>query len=321
VDIDQVSTVSLGEKHSCAVLADQSLWCWGSNEQLQLGGTGGDELLPHRVDERSWKSVGAGAAHTCAITASGEGWCWGGNDVGQSSVENPEMWPWPPVAPSPITISGAGLGGLDEMLAGAFHTCAWQGAGSRLFCWGSNSNGVLGRDFWSSSEMPYPIAEQAIFMDGASVRRAAAGGWHMVAVSSDDRVYTWGDAAFGRLGLGGTGDSEVTTPTYVMDGTHADAGLRHTCVIHDGGSLSCFGQNERGAVGVGSDAAELRTPQLLREDGWEKLGLGSEFSCGIRRGGALYCWGNHANGRLGIGEPTEAGGDPVTRRTPARVCL
>lgn len=321
VDIGQVSTVSLGDKHSCAVLADQSLWCWGSNEQLQLGGAGGDELLPHRVDERTWKSVGAGAAHTCAITASGEGWCWGANDVGQSSVENPAMWPWPPVGPSPLTISGASLGGLDEMLSGAFHNCAYQGAGSRLFCWGSNSNGVLGRNFWSSSEMPYPVAEEAEFLDAASVRRAAAGGWHMVAVSSDDRVYTWGDAAFGRLGLGGTGDSEVTTPTYVMDGTYADAGLRHTCVIHDGGSLSCFGQNERGAVGVGSDAAELRTPQLLREEGWERLGLGSEFSCGIRRGGALYCWGNHANGRLGIGEPTETGSEPVTRRTPARVCF
>lgn len=322
VDIGQVSTASLGEKHTCAVLADQSLWCWGSNDQLQLGVAGPSVRVPQRVDERRWVSVGAGEAHTCATTASGgEGWCWGANSVGQSGVEHPAMWPWPPVAPSPITIGGASLGGLDEMLAGAHHTCAWQGAGSRLFCWGSNSNGVLGREEPIDASIPNPVAEQVEFLDGSSVRQAAAGGWHMIARSGEDRVFVWGDEAFGRLGIDLEEGSGVRTPTFIMNGTLVDAGVRHTCVIHDGGSLSCFGQNERGAVGVGSDAAELRTPQLLREDGWERLGLGSEFSCGIRRGGALYCWGNHASGRLGIGEPTAVRGEPVTRRTPARVCL
>jgi alpha-tubulin suppressor-like RCC1 family protein len=143
----------------------------------------------------------------------------------------------------------------------------------------------------------------------------------MVAVSGTDRVYVWGDESNGRLGMPLPDAAGVRTPTYLMDGTYADAGLRHTCVIHDGGKLSCFGQNERGEVGVGSESLILDTPQLLREEGWETLGLASELSCGIRSGGALYCWGSHANCRLGIGEPCEAGADPVVRRTPARVCL
>jgi alpha-tubulin suppressor-like RCC1 family protein len=322
VDIGQVSTASLGESHTCAVLADQSLWCWGSNEQLQLGGPGGDELVPHRVDERSWASVGAGAAHTCAITASGgDGWCWGANEFGQAGIEWTGAGLSPPQPPSPILISGAALGGLDDVLAGAHHTCVRQGSASRLWCWGSNSNGVLGREEPFDSGLPNPVAEQVVFTDFSAVRQAAAGGWHMAAVSGEDRVYLWGDEANGRLGLDVPDGGGVRTPTFVLDGIAVDAGLRHTCVIHEDRSLSCFGQNERGALGVGSDALEIRTPQLLREHGWERLGLGSEFSCGIRRGGALYCWGNHANGRLGIGEPTEIDAEPVTRRTPARVCL
>jgi alpha-tubulin suppressor-like RCC1 family protein len=318
VDLPPVAMVSLGESHTCAILEDQSLWCWGSNAARALGTDGGDELLPHRVDERAWATVGAGARHTCATTASGgEAWCWGDNELGQTGSETTGT----STAPAPIMVSGAALGGLTEILAGTHHTCARQGSASRLWCWGSNSNGVLGRQDPIDSTIPNPIPEQVVFPDPSGVRQAAAGGWHMVAVSGADEVFVWGDEANGRLGMPVPDGPGVRMPARLMSGTHADAGLRHTCVIHDRGALSCFGQNERGEVGVASDALILDTPQLLREEGWERLGLGSEFTCGVRRGGALHCWGSNANCRLGIGEPCEAGATPITRRTPARVCL
>jgi alpha-tubulin suppressor-like RCC1 family protein len=314
---DRAAVVSLGEAHSCAVLADGSLWCWGSNAELQLGVIGPDSLAPQRLDARAWATVGAGARHTCAIAASGgRAHCWGDNWVGQTSSDVYE-----PQLPLEVMAGGSSLGGFSEVLAGAHHTCVRQASASRLWCWGSNGGGVLGRELPWDSSVPNPIPEQVAFPDPTGVRQAAAGGWHMLAISGDNQIYAWGDPSNGRLGIDPAGSTNVRMPTLSTVGITVDAGLRHTCVIREDTSLVCFGQNERGELGTGSEALFSSTPLELRDTGWESISLGTEFSCGIRRGGALYCWGNHANCRLGIGEPCEAGATPVTRRTPTRVCF
>ncbi|MCS6797766.1 MAG: RCC1 domain-containing protein [Myxococcota bacterium] len=60
---------------------DGSLWCWGGNEEGQLGlGDTRPRSTPTRVGtESSWTQVALGHAHTCAIRRDGSLWCWGSN--------------------------------------------------------------------------------------------------------------------------------------------------------------------------------------------------------------------------------------------------
>jgi hypothetical protein len=77
--------LAAGASHTCCVLGDRTLWCWGNNGADQLGdGTHAARSAPHRVGTgTTWRTVRAGYAHTCATRTTGSLWCWGSNSYGQ----------------------------------------------------------------------------------------------------------------------------------------------------------------------------------------------------------------------------------------------
>lgn len=77
--------ISTGERHTCGVAADGSLYCWGYNVAGQLGqGPGPDAYSPVETEfpGRAMR-VSAGGSHTCALRENGTLFCWGANDSGQ----------------------------------------------------------------------------------------------------------------------------------------------------------------------------------------------------------------------------------------------
>jgi len=84
VSVKDLSTATIvshsGMAHTCALLKDKAVWCWGFNVDGQLGdGTGKDSWVPVRVKEISAvKNIGVGMLHSCASTSSTRSvWCWG----------------------------------------------------------------------------------------------------------------------------------------------------------------------------------------------------------------------------------------------------
>jgi hypothetical protein len=74
-----------GGEHTCATRSDKSLWCWGRNNNGQLGdGTTTQRTSPVRIgSSTSWLSVDTGIAHTCALKADLTATCWGASSTGQ----------------------------------------------------------------------------------------------------------------------------------------------------------------------------------------------------------------------------------------------
>src|SRR6185436_10516664 len=81
-----VTDVSAGGRHTCAVATGGTVECWGANDWKQLGnGLRQAQTRPRRVEGLAGAAtaVAAGDNHTCALTNSGRVRCWGANDSGQ----------------------------------------------------------------------------------------------------------------------------------------------------------------------------------------------------------------------------------------------
>lgn len=88
VDVDgipEVSTLSGGAYHTCALLRSGRVACWGSDHYGQLGdGKTDDSAVPVIVDGVTGAvRVSSGDRHACALNQNGEVWCWGDNRDGQ----------------------------------------------------------------------------------------------------------------------------------------------------------------------------------------------------------------------------------------------
>ncbi|MFO0603575.1 MAG: hypothetical protein U0324_10400 [Polyangiales bacterium] len=83
--ITQVTAITAGAFHFCALRRDRTVSCWGMNHGGQVGADvyGATVATPATVPLSDVVQVAAGAYHTCALKADGTVWCWGRNEYGQ----------------------------------------------------------------------------------------------------------------------------------------------------------------------------------------------------------------------------------------------
>ncbi len=151
-----VTHVSAGELHACAVTGAGGVKCWGRNSYGSLGnGTTNTALTPVDVMglDAGVTQVSAGRYHTCAMTGAGGVKCWGANNYGQiGQVIIPNQVPQSVRA---VSVAGMALG-VIQLTAGSHHTCVVTGAGGAK-CWGFNIEGQLGDGTTSSSHVPIDV--------------------------------------------------------------------------------------------------------------------------------------------------------------------
>jgi alpha-tubulin suppressor-like RCC1 family protein len=155
----KVKSVTAGVYHSCAILDDDSLKCWGANVNGELGlgdtaprggnpGEMGDALKAVNLGTgRHATSVTVGNSYTCAVLDDSSAKCWGHNDLGELGLGDTTQRG---VSPSDMgdhlpTVS-LGTGRTARALSAAkstFVTCALLDDSS-VKCWGSNDDAQLG---------------------------------------------------------------------------------------------------------------------------------------------------------------------------------
>ncbi len=281
--------LTAGARHTCAVKADGSVWCWGDNNEHQLGVESPYRSeVPLRVPSPTdAATVGAGHQHGCAVTRAGLLWCWGDNAFGQLGLGVTDNYR----APTLVT----GLPTTGPLVVGGYgHTCARSNSGSP-FCWGLNSVGQVGDDSTTNRTTPTSLVGLSQVTD------LAAGYEHVCAVDGNHGLWCWGGNGNGQLG-----DDSYTyhhTPNAVPGVTDAQrvfAGFRHTCAIRTGDALWCWGANGSGQLGLGDYGTHLTptevtglTPPVLQ------MAAGRDFTCALLGTGKVHCAGLNSLGQLG----------------------
>jgi alpha-tubulin suppressor-like RCC1 family protein len=306
------------------VLADTTVWCWGldGDGQASPGATSDPALATAVTTDGSTALTGVvevstGGRHTCARLRTGQVRCWGFNGTGQLG-DGSVVTPTSPVAVKADAVTS--LTGVVELAAGGNHTCARLATGA-VMCWGRGSEGQLG-----SGGLPlYEIYPNLVLVDaGGSIAGAtaiAAGYNHSCAVWGDDaRASCWGANFFGQLGDGST-DTATSAVTFtaaggapVLGAVDVAAGLNHTCVVVQTGTMGCAGSAAFGQLGAGSVSSgqSERGVAVALAAGVRAAAVTAEGdqSCIVDRTGRPWCWGRNATGGVGDGS-TDQRNSPV----------
>lgn len=236
--------ITSGWNHTCALISDNTVQCWGYNRSGQVGnGNPGPPLnSPTTVVGLSAVSaIAAGANHSCALLSSGQVQCWGDNAYGQLGDGTTTNRGTPATV---LNLSGATL-----LSAGAYHTCAILNSGG-ITCWGQNQFGQLG-DGNKNQNALLPVNVSGLSGQAIAV---SSGGYHTCAIIADGSVNCWGDNTYHQLGDGISIPTSHLTPNPVVGlqshSTLIGAGYRHTCEYETSSNqITCWGSNSFGQLG------------------------------------------------------------------------
>ncbi|MFN8494260.1 MAG: Ig-like domain-containing protein [Caldilineaceae bacterium] len=251
-----VTALSAGNSHNCEIRSDNSLACWGLNDD-------GEASPPSGL----FTQVAAGFDHTCAIKTDGTLICWG----------NPDSVPQPPAGVFTQVSSGvffscaikddktvacwgsengdnqlsAASGSFTQISAGDTHVCGVKTGGS-IACWGANDEGQAsppsgvfkqvsaGQNYTCAIKNDNTVTcwgnndyDQWIVPSGA-FKQISAGLYSVCGVKTDSTVVCWGDNSEGQS----------TPPTGLF--TQVEGGEYHTCGLRNDGTIVCWGYNEDG---------------------------------------------------------------------------
>jgi alpha-tubulin suppressor-like RCC1 family protein len=321
-------SVSVGFEHTCAIASNDRAYCWGRNDQGQLGdGTTTDRSTPTSVvGVTALRQVSAGYDYTCAVDNDGAAWCWG--TFGGMATDQGKRR----AVLTPARVFDGYV--LESIQVSRTEVCGYVRS-TGIVCWGvqslraSGANQVL-REYqestvplvvFSGDISSYSITSDrkcAIYKNGnlqctnyAQTSPRMAAGWKQIAVS---------EPYFGR--------NENTS--VIAQG--------FACGIRTDDTTGCLGLNTSGQLGIGimnsrdypagsgndgggwsenvlwSDGASF-AKQLSVAVNFIDVRVGADYACARTSAGEVWCWGASYAGQLGNGKLADA------QPTPSKVLL
>jgi len=308
--LGDVQALAAGWEHTCALIENGSVHCWGSNEFGQLGTETEEENIPLPVIvsglDGEVKALAANGGHTCALLESGEAQCWGNNRYGQLGDGTTEDRTTP--------ASVIGLHNTQALAAGGNHTCAIAGNG-KMLCWGWNFFRQLGYAERSRQAEPVPAMELPVRVVDMGL------GWqHTCVVLESGEIACWGANEYGQVWNNWQSMQPVDVCGQTQVANPLDSGGFHSCAIKADGSTICWGSNEEGQLGVGTRKpyAGAVTVENLGTD-VISVATGGNQSCALKTDGTVMCWGANFSGELGDGTFSGRAGPVQVQGLPDQV--
>ncbi len=334
----RIKQVALGDAHSCVLMADQRVLCWGDNTLGQLGdhtktsrSTPAVALVADELGSRNLMSLTAGGNRTCVVAGdTRERLCWGDvpGGVTRDTMPFPELAN-EPNSPQPLLRAELGpswicgirdqseavcrpdfergkptlvvkpTGYAAEMSLAVGKSHACATKSGVVECWGDNSHGQLGDGTRQSRTSGKP-ARALHIVDG---ERVLAGDHHSCVITKNHReLGCWGQNRFGQLGSPGAKDrASVVALAGLEPVADASAGGVHTCAVRSqktGPEVHCWGRWDI------SEPCLAAAVEPTADAEYVDLAASSNL-CFATRGGLVVCSGTRYNG-------------PVTGRPPPR---
>ncbi len=296
-------------------ISDGKLYSWGYNYFGQLG-LGVSELnserkSPEQVPMPSGVTkftdiAGGGGVFSMALTDAGDIYSCGANEKYQLGLDN--LHEYVKTTLQKVT-KPDGVNKFTDIDAGSYHCMALTDTGE-IYSWGKNNNGELGLGTFSEKEILLKHVPKPSEIN--KFAKICAGSEYSFALTDSGEIYSWGDNAYGQLGLGTAGYNQdanspqhVNKPSGVTFFTDIAACFNHSFALTDAGKIYSWGRNMNGELGLGYYDTPKTTPQLVSmPSGVEKftsIAAGYNHTLALTDTGDIYSWGINDVGQLGLG--------------------
>jgi hypothetical protein len=314
-----IAEVACGTEHTCVRYSDGRVYCWGNNEEGQLGlSDPRRSLVPLAVPGLSGATdIALAEQHGCASHLDGSVSCWGRDRLGT-------LGPDPMAAPAPVAIPG--VAGATAVALTRERSCALT-SGGEVLCWG-----LVDGD----GNVP-PRAISGI----ADAEALTVGDGHTCVLRPMGTVSCVGTDEFGQLGDGPMVAAAGTLVDVVgLAGASAVAAAENfTCALNDVDKWGCWGDGPfgdgtaawrdapagfhgAGFTGLTAAAGERACAwRSTRIECWERTtapvevvapvasivsaDIGPGHAC-LTDGATVWCWGQNNRGQLGDGTVTSS---------------
>jgi alpha-tubulin suppressor-like RCC1 family protein len=159
IGVSHARAAFAGDDHTCALLVDGTMQCWGDNENGELGA--GAALYSDKalkvVGMTDAYQGGGGREHSCVASSTGNVFCWGANTGCALGFGQP-CGVGAGIAKVPTQV--AGLNDARWVATGEVFSCAAHREHGAM-CWGQNDRGQLGsgtmNDFGEKPGLPTEV--------------------------------------------------------------------------------------------------------------------------------------------------------------------
>lgn len=291
-----VKDAALGDSGVLVLKNDGSVWAWGSEaiypKDLHAAGVIDPNPSPRKVMD-DVISIAAGANAYFAVKSDNSLWAWGVGSLGDGKYHSNPTKPFKVMDGVKAVYAGSWVSGTTNVFIIKTDNSLWG--------WGNNTSGSLAAPFTSMPSSNKPVK----IMDG--VRHVAVGGLgHVLAIKTDDTLWTWGNNSHGQLGHGDTAPSHYQ-PKKIADNVETcAAGVNTSLFITKDHKLYGFGDasynllNQIDAPSPGAVeqiGGKWYTPRLMMEN-IISADIGYMHGAAVDTQGQLYVWGYYKS--LGI---------------------
>jgi alpha-tubulin suppressor-like RCC1 family protein len=259
-----IDDLVVGDASFACVLANDQVYCWGSNTYGQLGdGTLTDSQDPVAVttsgvlNGKSIKSITTAYGTVCAIANDDRAYCWGKeNNLGNGAAAGNEN------LPSEVQLPIGEI--VQKLVMTEFNVCALTGS-EALYCWGSGTKGVLGAGVAATASSPVLVSIPGI----STVKDFSVSEEFACAIGGDDKAYCWGIGTLGQMGNGANAAMNTPTAVSALPGVLDGVTLQNiattdysACALSVDSKLYCWGKNNDSQLG-NNDTTNSNVPVVV----------------------------------------------------------
>ncbi|MCK5732470.1 MAG: InlB B-repeat-containing protein, partial [Tenericutes bacterium] len=262
---ETIEEIYVNGNHNFAITSEHRVFAWGANFYKQLGdSTSISKNTPLLISDllgldsgETIVDIALGFNFTIILTSTGRVMSWGNNYYGQLS--NPSVGSGnadPSTITSRFTLESGET--IINVIAGAYHAFAIT-SDNRIFAWGCNLSGRLGDGNSIDSWVPVEITSNFSLNSGETILDIQAGGGFAMALSSEGRLFGWGENNLGQLGNGLVSATVPTDMMAYMDLytnetlVHVSVGAHFTFIGTSINRVLSYGRNDYGQLGDGTN--------------------------------------------------------------------